>query len=86
MEDGGVATLLPRLRVAAVETVPRPKVCAGNDDTAAAATDDAAAGAPLLFLFAAASLLFLAEALNIAAAKVWGARRGRRMELCRLHR
>lgn len=62
----------PRLRVGAVEMVPRPNVCAGNDDTAAAVAivDAAAAGAPLLFLFAEASLLFLAEALNIAAAKV----------------
>jgi hypothetical protein len=42
------------LRVAAVETVPWPKVCAGD---AAAAATDAAAVAPLLFLFAATSLL-----------------------------
>jgi hypothetical protein len=54
-----------RLRVTAVEMFPRPKECAGNDDTDADAVD-VAAGVPLLFLFALSnSLLFLAEALNI---------------------
>jgi hypothetical protein len=61
-----------RFRVGVVEMAPRPKLCAGN--AAAAAAAGAAAGAPLLFLFAEASLLFLTEALSIAAAKGWDAR------------
>jgi hypothetical protein len=59
---------------AATDPFPRPKVCVGNDDAA-----NTAAEAPLLFLIAATSLLFLAEALNIVAAKGWGAQQGRRI-------
>jgi len=54
---------------------------------AIAVAADAVAGAPLLFLFADASVLFLAEALNIVAAKGWGSRlRKKAAAQCLLHR
>ena len=65
---------------------PRPKVCTGNTAIAVAAVD-ATMGVSLLFLFVEASLHFLAEVLNIAATKGWGARlRKKARVLWLLHR